>query len=114
MTTTANWTGTVPTPEQHVALMRLHAKQLRDQADRYEAAADSIEGAAPPLTKKPKAAREGRQETRPTSAGRKAGKTRQRVQDYLAKHPAATTSEIGHALGMKSPAVAYHLKALRK
>ena len=113
MTVTANWTGAIPTTEQHVALMRAHAKQLRDQADRYEAAAASIEGAPAPTTK-PKAAREGRQETRPTRAGPTAGKTRQRVQEYLAKHPGATATEIGHALGMKAPAVAYHLTALRK
>lgn len=48
MNATGNWPGPVPTPEQHVALMRAHAKQLRDQADRYEAAAASIEGAEIP------------------------------------------------------------------
>jgi hypothetical protein len=45
MTVTANWTGAIPTTEQHVALMRLHAKQLRDQADRYDVAIAAIEGA---------------------------------------------------------------------
>jgi DNA-binding transcriptional ArsR family regulator len=99
----------------HVTLMREFAGQLRAQAARYEQAADLIEGeGAPPQKKKPATKQEGRQETRPTRAGRKAGTTRVRIADHLAKHPAATVSEIGRALGMKSPAVAYHLKALRK
>ena len=115
MTAAGNWTGTVPTPEQHVALMRAHAKQLRDQADRYDAAAASIEGSPQKLKKtKPSAAREGRQETRPTRAGPKAGKTRQRVQDYLAKHPAATGAEIARALGVSPQAIDYHLTVIRK
>lgn len=72
------------------------------------------ETTAPPLKKAGKPKREGRQETRPTRAGRKAGKTRQRVQEYIAKHPGAALGEIAKALGMKPPAVAYHLARLRK
>lgn len=98
----------------HVALMREHAAQLRAQADRYEQAANLIEGevVAPPKPRKPK--REGRQERRPTPAGRKAGKTRQRVQDHLVKHPGAKAAEIARALGVTDSAIYLHLKALRK
>lgn len=74
----------------------------------------AVEDTPPPLKKAAKPKREGRQETRPTRAGPKAGKTRQRVQGYLAKHPAATASEMGRALGISPQGVDYHLKALRK
>lgn len=98
----------------HVTLMREHAAQLRAQADRYDQAADLIASEDAPAKNGRKPKREGRQETRPTRAGRKVGKTRQRVQEFVAKHPAATASEIARALDMKPAAVAYHLTALRK
>lgn len=96
----------------HVALMREHAAQLRAQADRYDQAADLIEGdAAVPA---PKAQREGRQERRPTPAGRKAGQTRTAVMEFLKQHPKATAREVGDALKMTAAAAGYHLTRLRK
>lgn len=98
----------------HVALMRAHAAQLRAQADRYEQAADFIEGeAAAPLTA-PKPKKEGRQERRPTPAGRKAGQTRTAVAEYLKQHPKASARVVGEALGMTAAAAGYHLTRLRK
>lgn len=96
----------------HLALLREHAALLRAQADRYDRAIALIEaGERPARNGHPK--REGRQEPRPTRAGRKVGKTRQKVLDYLAKHPDATAVRIATALDKEPRAIQYHLSALR-
>ena len=98
----------------HVTLMREHAAQLRAQADRYEQAADFIEGEATAPLKTPKPKKEGRQERRPTPAGRKAGQTRTAVMEFLKAHPKATAKEVGAGLKITPAAAGYHLTQLRK
>jgi predicted phage gp36 major capsid-like protein len=98
----------------HVTLMREHAAQLRAQADRYDRAADMIDCETPTTKNGTKPKREGRQETRPTRAGRKAGQSRTAVAEYFAKHPKATAREVGAALKMSPAAAGYHLTQLRK
>jgi DNA-binding transcriptional ArsR family regulator len=104
------------------AFMRKRIGALREQADTLELALSAIEGiaASAPVPPKVRPAKPGRvsKARRPTNGGAKPGpkpgKTRARVVEYLAKHPAATAREIADAIGKKIPAVSFHLAAIRK
>lgn len=97
----------------HVALMREHAAQLRAQADRYDQAADLIEGETGTPAKQPKAKKEKRAGARPTRAGRKAGKVQEQVAEYLKKHPQARPREVATAIGAKYATVWSACRSLR-
>jgi hypothetical protein len=107
------------------AFMRKRIGALREQADTLELALSAIEGlaASAPVPPKVRPAKPGRvsKARRPTNGGAKPGpkpgkrtESRAAVLAYMESHPSAKQSEIAKALGMNVPAIAYHLKQIRK